>query len=188
MGPASAAVPGAETDCLPSLRPPVLDAFGVLAAAAHLVYESIAQWRAHITFQHAVLFRRLEPSLENAIYRIAQESLTNACQHSQSDKIHLELTQHGEAVRISVQDWGSGFDPQSAGEKCFGLAGIRQRRPPAGRTRLPHDPTRSRQPHRGRTATRVQCPGHSGPRPPPCSREPTVRCHRSINDMFQQLP
>ena len=109
------------------LRPPVLDAFGVVAALQHLVYESIAQWCAHITFQHAVLFGRLEPSLENAIYRIAQESLTNACQHSQSDKIHLELTQHGETVRISVQDWGTGFDPQSAGEKCFGLAGIRQR-------------------------------------------------------------
>jgi PAS domain S-box-containing protein len=109
------------------LRPPILDAYGVVAALQHLVYECIAQRGTRIEFQHDVTFDRLDASLENAIYRIAQESLANACQHSHSDKIHLDLTQHGETLRISVQDWGTGFDPQSAGEKCFGLAGIRQR-------------------------------------------------------------
>ena len=109
------------------LRPPVLDEFGVVTALQNLTYESMARWGTDIAFQHQVQFDRLEPSLENAIYRIAQESLTNACQHSQSEKVRLELTQHGDTVRISVRDWGMGFDPQSTGEKCFGLAGIRER-------------------------------------------------------------
>ena len=108
------------------LRPPVLDEFGVIAALQNLTYESMARWGTDVEFQCRVQFDRLEPSLENAIYRIAQESLSNACQHSQSEKARMELSQEGDTVRISVQDGGIGFDPQSAGEKCFGLAGIRE--------------------------------------------------------------
>ena len=30
-------------------------------------------------------------------------------------------------VRVEVQDWGVGFDPDSVKEGCFGLVGIRER-------------------------------------------------------------
>ncbi|MHB0956796.1 MAG: sensor histidine kinase [Pirellulaceae bacterium] len=109
------------------LRPPVLDQFGLVAALQNLTDESMARWGTHIEFQHSVYFDRLEPSLENALYRIAQESLTNACHHSQSPNVRMELSERGDTVQISVRDWGIGFELQEAGEKCFGLAGIRER-------------------------------------------------------------
>jgi signal transduction histidine kinase len=74
-----------------------------------------------------VEFRRLEPVLENAAYRIAQEALANACQHSRSRRVRLALLQSDRTIRIEVQDWGVGFDPGSIGENRFGLQGIRER-------------------------------------------------------------
>jgi signal transduction histidine kinase len=110
------------------VRPPILDEFGVVAAIEHLVQDRIAQGSTpHITFQHRVEFDRLAPTLENAIYRIVQESLSNAIRHSQSERVAVELTQQGDWVRILVQDWGRGFRPAEVGEGCFGLEGIRER-------------------------------------------------------------
>ena len=39
----------------------------------------------------------------------------------------VTLTQEGHEVRIEVQDWGIGFDPESVDKGHFGLEGIRQR-------------------------------------------------------------
>ena len=72
-------------------------------------------------------FNRLPSILENAIYRIAQEALTNACKHSQSKKVTVTMTQEGQDVRLEVRDWGIGFDPESVEKGHFGLEGIRQR-------------------------------------------------------------
>jgi PAS domain S-box-containing protein len=109
------------------LRPPILDEYGVMAALRNLVYESMARWDKQIEFHSDVKFKRLEPTLENALYRIAQESVSNACQHSDSRRVLLEVLQHNNSLRICVQDWGRGFDPDTMSEKCFGLAGIRER-------------------------------------------------------------
>ena len=67
------------------------------------------------------------PILENAIYRIAQEALTNACKHSKSKKVTVTMTQEGQDVQLEVRDWGIGFDTESVKEGHFGLEGIRQR-------------------------------------------------------------
>jgi PAS domain S-box-containing protein len=108
------------------VRPPILDEEGIVAAVAHLVNEQ-RQVGPPITFQSEVAFGRLVPILENAIYRIVQEALANAGKHSRSPRIRLELVQVGDALRIKVQDWGVGFDPESVGEDRFGLSGIRER-------------------------------------------------------------
>ena len=75
----------------------------------------------------SVQFGRLPPILENALYRIVQEALTNACKHSKSKKVTVTMTQEGQDVRLEVRDWGIGFDPESVGKGHFGLEGIRQR-------------------------------------------------------------
>ena len=70
---------------------------------------------------------RLEPLLENTIFRIVQESLTNACKHSKSDRIRVEVVQQDEFIRIEVRDWGTGFDPDNIAASCFGLRGVQER-------------------------------------------------------------
>ena len=51
----------------------------------------------------------------------------NACAHSRSKKVRVELAQFGQRLRITVEDSGVGFQPDDIGESRFGLAGIRQR-------------------------------------------------------------
>ena len=69
----------------------------------------------------------MAPIIENAVYRIAQEALANACRHSKAEKVLLELVQNGGQIRIEVQDRGVGFNPKNVEESRFGLAGIRER-------------------------------------------------------------
>jgi signal transduction histidine kinase len=109
------------------VRPPILDEAGIEAALAHLIHNFSGPAAPRIDFRRHVDFDRLDPLLENAIYRIAQESLTNACRYSQSETVCVELTQHAGLVRLEVRDWGVGFQPDAKRDNGFGLDGIRQR-------------------------------------------------------------
>ena len=109
------------------VRPPILDESGVVEAIAHLVNELRREKGPKIEFLNSVEFDRLDPTLENAIYRIAQEALPNACQHSKSERIWVSLLQREDRLRIEIRDWGTGFDPKAVPKNHFGLEGIRQR-------------------------------------------------------------
>jgi signal transduction histidine kinase len=109
------------------VRPPILDEEGIAAAITHLVNEQSRLKGPKIEYHSKVDFDRLAPILENAIYRIAQEGLTNACQHSKSEKVRVSLLQQEDRVRIEIRDWGVGFDTKTVRENHFGLEGIRQR-------------------------------------------------------------
>jgi PAS domain S-box-containing protein len=123
------------------VRPPILDESGIVAAVAHLVNEQTLQNGPKIEFRGDVSFRRLVPILENAIYRIVQEGLANACKHSQSDRVRVELVQCDDVLRIRVQDWGVGFDRATVRDDRFGLEGIRERaRLLGGRTSVESTP------------------------------------------------
>ena len=109
------------------VRPPILDESGVAEAISHLVHEEGRDKSPKIEYRSRVDFGRLDPTLENGIYRIAQEALANACQYSKSERVQVSLVQKGEQVRIEVRDWGVGFDPKAVPKNHFGLEGIRQR-------------------------------------------------------------
>ena len=110
------------------LRTPVLDRFGLVEAIADVAAQLQSIPAApEIEYRHAVQFERLNPTLENSLFRIAQESLTNACRHSQSEKVCVTLTQEGDEVTLEVRDWGTGFDQGTVQENRFGLEGIRER-------------------------------------------------------------
>ena len=109
------------------VRPPILDESGVVAAIAHLVHEPRGRKAPEIEFHSKVHFDRLEGVEENAIYRIVQEGITNACKHSKSKQVRVGLLQRDNRVRIEIRDWGVGFNPKALPEQRFGLTGIRER-------------------------------------------------------------
>ena len=108
------------------LRPPILDERGVVAALEYLVTE-VRPEIPQIEFVNNTQFGRLTPAIEVAIFRIAQEAITNVRLHSGAQRAQVELEQRGECVRLAVRDWGRGFDPATVQEERFGLQGIRQR-------------------------------------------------------------
>jgi PAS domain S-box-containing protein len=109
------------------VRHPVIDESGLETAISHLVHEQRQHGGPKIECYSGVQFGRLPSIFENALYRIVQEALTNACKHSKSEKVKVTLTQEGQDVRLEVRDWGIGFDPESVVKGHFGLEGIRQR-------------------------------------------------------------
>lgn len=109
------------------LRPPVLDELGIVDAIQYLAYECRANGGPRVEFEHNRIGSRLAAPLENTIFRIVQESLQNACQHSHSDRIAVTLNRRDGRIVVEVRDWGVGFDPGAVEGQRFGLQGIRER-------------------------------------------------------------
>ena len=111
-----------------NVRPPILDDEGIRAAISHLVSDYRGPNAPSIEFHDDVQVDRLNPILENAIFRITQEGLNNACKYSQAERIRVDLLQQdNNFIRTEIRDWGIGFDPNVVKEGCFGLEGIRER-------------------------------------------------------------
>ncbi len=90
-----------------ALRPPFLDDLGLGPALEMLAEENGAE------FTVSGQSYRLPPELELALYRIAQESLSNARRHADAVEITVAITYEPTKVRLEVIDNGKGFDPPS---------------------------------------------------------------------------
>jgi PAS domain S-box-containing protein len=108
------------------IRTPVLDDWGVVAAVEHLIDE---EDRAHVQveFIKDAQLGRMAPNLEEAVYRITQEALTNIRKHSGTKKLRVELGRRGDRVHLEVRDWGVGFTPQNGPKGIHGLRGMTSR-------------------------------------------------------------
>ena len=62
----------------------------------------------------------------HAIYRAAQESLTNIQRHAEASQTWVELSRHNGRVVLSIRDNGMGFEPERQ-EYGFGIHGLEER-------------------------------------------------------------
>ncbi len=119
-------------DLIAELRPAALDDLGLGPAI-----ESLAKRQAAIGGFTVDLRldlptgQRLPRDTETAIYRIAQEALSNAVKHAHAHRVHLRVDQRAHDIELAVQDDGRGFEPGATGEG-FGLTGMRERAVLAG--------------------------------------------------------
>ena len=110
------------------LRPPVLDERGVVPAIHYMIENrSSGIGGPRISFTTHVQFDRLDTQLENTIYRIAQEALTNAIRYSESDRVEIRLRQLHDVAELEIEDWGIGFNPMRVSKDRYGLLGIKER-------------------------------------------------------------
>lgn len=113
------------------LRPTALDDFG-LAVAFRMRVEELKNEGWEIGHEDALGEERLPDEIETALYRIAQEALTNVRKHARTTRARTRLARQGRKVRLEVRDEGRGFDPSSAsregspGERV-GLSSMRER-------------------------------------------------------------
>lgn len=93
-----------------ALRPSMLDDLG-LGPALRWMADQQAERGGFIVQVGALLPEvRLAPELETACFRIAQEALTNVMRHAQAKRVAIELHHEGDALVMTVQDDGRGFD------------------------------------------------------------------------------
>ena len=108
------------------LRPAALDELGLAPALEALFHRTRVTQGIEVHPTVELSEPALHPDVEAAIYRIVQESLTNAAQHSGAERVDVVVTErHGE-IEIAVRDTGCGFDA-SGPTSGFGLPGIRER-------------------------------------------------------------
>ena len=70
----------------------------------------------------------LAPRLENTIYRIVQEVLTNVHRHSRAIQADVRLEQFDHTLRITVRDEGVGFNrAANVAPDRLGLTGVQER-------------------------------------------------------------
>jgi len=116
------------------LRPPELDDLGLHTA----LYNYAEGWaeRARVTVDfHSIGIeggRRLPVEIETAVYRIAQEALTNLFKHSGADRASIVLERLNDNVVVMIEDNGRGFDAEAALQPAarggrLGLLGMRER-------------------------------------------------------------
>jgi signal transduction histidine kinase len=114
------------------LRPAALDDIGTGAALSGLVERVRATsglpiaLTVDLSFEAGRVASRHVPELEEAIYRIVQEALTNAVKHANAQRVWIAVREADAAVAIVVGDDGQGFDPDGAATG-FGLVGMRER-------------------------------------------------------------
>jgi signal transduction histidine kinase len=119
-------------DLISDLRPAVLDDLGVQPALEALAERtaSTTGLRVELNVDLAVAREesptRLMPEIENAIYRLVQEALTNVSKHALTDRAAVSVREANGSVVVEVRDEGMGFDlDERAGG--FGLIGMRER-------------------------------------------------------------
>ncbi len=66
--------------------------------------------------------RRISASVEAELYLIIQEALTNVRKHSEASSARVMFALFEDEIRVTVEDDGSGFDPEEiSGKPGFGL-------------------------------------------------------------------
>jgi signal transduction histidine kinase len=124
------------------IRPTVLDDAGVEPAVRELA-DRLRATGVSVEYASDPAMPRLHHALNSTIYRIAQESLSNAKKHSGTKTVFVSLRRHDGDIELSVKDLGRGFDPDTVPESCFGLAGMGERaRLAGGECRIESQPGR----------------------------------------------
>ena len=114
------------------LRPAALDEYGVAAAIDSLAERTAARQGIAVDTDVDLAWERGEeplrhtPELESTVYRLVQESLTNAVRHACASRVHIEVTERDGFIDVAVGDDGRGYDP-GAEPAGFGLMGMRER-------------------------------------------------------------
>ncbi len=113
------------------LRPSVLDDLGLIAAFRWLAEDSRQRLHLIVTlhiagFEETPEKKHLPLTYEIALFRIAQESLTNVARHANTQHVSLSLEQHAHTIIVRVADDGDGYDTEQT-KTGLGVFGMRER-------------------------------------------------------------
>ena len=155
-----------------NLRPSVLDHLGLAAGLRHLA-DGLRESGIDVATTVDGDARALGDRERTALFRIAQEAMTNIRRHSRAGHVEVELIVRPKEALLVIRDDGVGFAVDapalrpSASSSRLGLAGMHERAAMLGgtlelssaagsgtcvRAAIPLDPgTGPRDPHRGAT-------------------------------------
>ena len=115
------------------LRPAALQGKGL----AHALKEYADRWQEHTGIKVETVLggeRSLPLAVEQALYRVLQEALSNIARHAEADRVRLSLSVTSDKVTLIVSDNGRGFDVNNVSSASYGLTGMKTRLSEVGGT------------------------------------------------------
>jgi PAS domain S-box-containing protein len=114
------------------LRPPLLDELGLVPTLRWLVDQQAQRAGLRVTFTTNVNGLEIDPGVQTACFRVAQEAITNIIRHSGAKNVAVEVRCEPERLMLSVRDDGAGFDPaviqqRPAQDFSLGLVSMKER-------------------------------------------------------------
>jgi len=113
-------------DIARGLRPQALDEFGLRSALITLANGFAERSGLQVRHDLARDLPDLAPEQDLAVYRVAQEGLTNVARHAEAAGVMLSLAAGDGRVVLRVRDDGRGIDERAA-HNAGGLGGMRER-------------------------------------------------------------
>lgn len=110
-----------------ALRPPAIDALGLVRGVRELLDEAAREGGWSVGFSENVGDARLPPAVETATFRILQEALVNALRHASTPTVDVILRRDTEWLALEVRDHGKGFATGGAESRGLGLGSMRER-------------------------------------------------------------
>lgn len=108
------------------LYPPTLESLGLPAALRELA-RGCGGCDVRFECAERVDGQRFPLEVEIALFRVAQQAVQNALQHSGSRRVRIRLSRHHGRVCLSVSDNGAGFDPEHSQGRGLGLRTMQER-------------------------------------------------------------
>ena len=109
------------------LRPEMLEQLGLVSALTELSTKFAAVSGIAVERRLSADLPPLSPDAELAIYRVAQESLTNVARHAGASRVEVALAPGAGSVVLRVSDDGRGFSGGVVPNGSGGLRGMRER-------------------------------------------------------------
>ncbi len=108
------------------LRPAALQGKGL----AQALKDYVERWQEHTGIEVTTVVsgeRPLPLEVEQALYRVVQEALSNVARHAEADSVALTLSSSPDRVNLIIADNGRGFEPNDVAPHSLGLASMKQR-------------------------------------------------------------
>ncbi len=113
---------------LKALRASHLDDLGLALAISKMAEDAAARANLHLAMPAPIMLPPLSPDVEQCIYRVAQEAVTNVVKHASAKTLTVKLEPIDGKVTLTVQDDGIGFDVDKVDKIVhLGLTGMQER-------------------------------------------------------------
>ncbi|ERM80328.1 hypothetical protein P872_13465 [Rhodonellum psychrophilum GCM71 = DSM 17998] len=103
-----------------NLTPVALSDYGIVPVLNKFSEEMTKISKIPVVFENQTGFiSRLEPKIENNLYRIVQEAVNNAIKYSEASEIRILLSHNAKYLHLEIRDDGKGFDYKKLKENGY---------------------------------------------------------------------
>lgn len=119
---------------LHALRASPLEDLGLALAVTDLARSAAARVGLRLDLDVPNLLEIPTPEVEQCIYRVAQEALTNVARHADAQMLRVSLRHESQGLTLIIADDGRGFAPAAVNSARYGLQGLQERAEMVGAT------------------------------------------------------